>query len=355
MPADEAAQPRKADAGREFVEICGVGRVRRSELQGGEDGSLDWQAALSQQMELTRADVLERLDAGTDSQRTAAALLREDIQGAARRAAGTSDAGAYRMALRACRRDAASRAVNARRHAWLSGSAASAVSVPELLVSGAEPDACGMLSLERLEVLDPGDALPTLTRLADGLQRADGPAVDQALFQFGQRQHSWANPRGISVAVSGMLGAEPAPAAALLLLDAITRDMNSWGAISSGSSSLLRACSAEALRDANRRQLCEQAVRRLPETSRELLDARLLHLLEERLGVPHSPQALSKEENERIPASLGATDTRWIEEPSCANLGEYNHLIAGLARDGEVATTRALMKARTVPAPAARR
>ncbi len=95
------------DANKEFVDICGVGRVRRSDMEQGEGRPEPaWSQALNRQSEQGLADVLKRMQAGSLRQRAAAAVLLGDTQAAAQLAAATDDAMAYRLAFRACRKDA---------------------------------------------------------------------------------------------------------------------------------------------------------------------------------------------------------------------------------------------------------
>src|SRR5437868_10322263 len=104
-PAASIATAATAAASSPFVDVCGQGRVLRSELELREGQPPPaWFVSMEQQAPQAQAQVLKRLDAGTVKQRVAAALLREDVQAAAQLAAQTDDATAYRMALRACRK-----------------------------------------------------------------------------------------------------------------------------------------------------------------------------------------------------------------------------------------------------------
>jgi hypothetical protein len=338
---------------REFVDVCGVGRIRRSELELGEGSALPaWAMELNRQSEQGLPDMLKRLDAGSLRQRVAAAALRGDAQAAAQLVTSTDDAESYRIALRACRKDAVYRAsypVIKQQQAQLAASAASGFEMPELKPPGALPSACAAIHLERLELLDPGDAWPSLLRLSDAITRRDEAGVSQALYQVAQRPRLYVNARILSATLAEAIGTEPTPGESWALLSAMSIDMSS--VIDGSLANLGRSCRADTLKDANRRQLCEQVVRHMPGMVKESLDARILHELEERLGLPHSPQALSKEDWDRGLKAMGEDGMRWVTEPTCANFGQMGRYAMKLAREGELASMRAHLKATSASVP----
>lgn len=342
LAAHAASRPPQSKAGKEFVDVCGVGRVRRSEWELAEGAAAPaWAQELNRLIEQGLPDMLKRLDAGTLRQRVAAAALREDAQSAAQLAARTDDADSYRIALKACRRDASYRAsypTVKREQARLAASAASGVEMPELKPPGPAPTACAAINLERLELLDPGDAWPWLLRLSDAIERRDEAGISQALYQVAQRPRLSANARILSATLTEAVGPEPTLGESWALFNATGVDTSLL--IDGALANVSRPCRADALKDANRRQLCEQLVRQMPGMVRESLDARVLHVLEERLGLSHSPQALSKEDWERGLKAMGEHTMQWMEEPSCASFSSMGRHVMALARDGELATMR---------------
>lgn len=345
----------EVDVSKEFVDVCGVGRVRRSELERSDDQPAPaWAQLLERQSEVSLADALKRLDAGSVKQRVAGAALRGDAQTAAQLAASAEDAGIYRLALRACRKDAVYRRayVNAGQlRAQLAASAAGGFQMPEMAAPGPVPDACTALNLERLELLDPDDAWPSLVRLSDAQQRGDEAGVSQALYQLAQRRRLAVSTRALSATLADVVGAEPTPGEAWALFVAVGTDMAST--FDASLPNIARACRSESLRDANRRHLCEQVARRMPDMVAEVLESRVLHALEARLGLPHSPQALSREQAERGMKAMGEDSMRWMDEPTCANISGMGRQVVKLARQGELAWLRAHLKAKPAPASAA--
>lgn len=337
---------------KEFVEICGVGKLRRSELEGSEaQPKSDLMQALDRQAEQGLANVLERLEAGSLKQRVAAAVLRRDVQAAAQLAASSDDAATYRIALRACRKDSSYRSAYpyaSQQQALLAASVASGVRVPEPPIPGPIPGACAALNLDRLTLLDPGDAWPWLLRLEDA--DGDAAAISQALYQIAQRRRLSANTHALAAVMAEVVGAGQTPDETWALVGAIGVD---GASLTEGSLfSVGRACRPDALRDANRRQLCEQVARQAPDMALDAMASRVLHTLEERLGLPHSPQALSREDAERALAGMSAASMRWMAEPTCAHAGAMGRYLVKLVREGELAGMRAYLKA--TPASAQR-
>lgn len=326
-----------------FIEVCGHGRVLRSELEPREGQPPPaWTEEVDRQLQQAQAQMLKRLDAGAVKQRVAAALLREDVQAAARLVTQTDDAVAYRLALRACRKDAHYRAAYAAHQAIAPAFAASGIVLAELPPPGALPTACAALTLERMEMLSPDDAWPALIRLNDAGTRRDEAAAAQALYQLAQRPMQAYGARPLSDVLAEAVGAEPTMGEALLLMTAASSDLATRLEGSPGS--VMQACRPPQLGDANRRQLCEQVARRLPDITTELADARQLHRLEERLALPHSRQSISSAEMEKVHEALGKDGQAWMEEPTCANFTRAGQQFAALARQGELAYARARLK-----------
>ena len=331
------------------IEVCGYGPVSREALAAVEEGQPPaWMQAVDAKYEAERQALLKRLAGGSTRQRVAAALLGDDVQAAAQIAVGTDDPIAYQIALMACRRDEAYRQVVARQRAWLKTPAASGVAQSELREPGPQPSNCAALGVERLEAMAPGETLPALMRLTDAMDRSDEAGVSQALYQIAQRSRQRLKARALSAAVADAVGDEPAPGETMALSSAVSQDMMSSTTDSLGS--LYRVCRNESLRDANRRQLCEQVVRQMGGQASEVLEASALYTLETRLGLPHGPLSLPREESQRLMQAMGEQSERWLSAPSCANLSGAGKQVIGLARQGELAYLRA--QVRKAPASA---
>lgn len=346
LPASVAAKP---PAGT--LEICGYGRVSHDEMAAAEADNKRpaWAEAVNARYEAERAALVERLAAGSSRQRVAAALLGEDVDAAARIAAATDDPIAYQIALAACRRDVAYRQAVATQQAWLKTPAASGIAPADLMQPGPVPHQCAALSLERLEAMAPDDALPWLMHLGDARARGDEAAVSQALYQVAQHGQLRFKTRALSGVVAELVGEEPTPGEMLALAAAAGKDQisaidGSWGDVA-------RTCRPEDLRDANRRQLCERVVRQMPGRAGDVLGARLLYALEDRLGLPHGPASMTREEGGRLFEMLGAQSMDWVAEPSCANFSRAGRQLVNLARQGELAYLRARVKASPASAP----
>jgi hypothetical protein len=143
--------------------------------------------------------------------------------------------------------------------------------------------------------------------------------------------------------VAPLIGNAPTPAEAMALVSVMGLD--AAGMMAGAPFDIAKACRANLLTDANRRQLCEQAARRMPGMTAEMIDATMLHSLEERLGLPHSPQAMSREEMNRMTQAFLDITNRILVEPSCANVQHAGQQFLNLFRVGEVAYGRAAIRA----------
>jgi hypothetical protein len=351
--AGDSKRPATAEATPGTVEFCGYGRMSREAFEAAlaEEQAPAWVEAVNAQHETQRQTLLKRLAAGSAPQRVAAALLSEDVAGAAQIAASTDDPLAYQLALSACRRDAAYRASVAWQQAWLKTPAASGVGPADLLKPppGPEPGHCAALSLERLEAMAPDAALPWLLRLSDARDRKDDTGVSEALYQLVQRPGLRFKPRALSGVVADLVGDEPTPGDTLALTAALDRDFAS--ALDGSLANIGRVCRDEDLRDANRRQLCERFVRQMSDHATELLDGAVLYNLENRLGLSHGPMSLSPQERDRMMHAMGERGFAVAVEPSCANFRRSGQAVMGMARQGEIAYWRAQAKRPAASAP----
>lgn len=349
-PAMDASSAPGPDG--DFVEICGVGSVKRSEFErerGSGEPRPAWAQAMDQQYENALGEVLGRLSAGTTSQRVAAAVMRGDLEGAALLAHASGDWKAYRLALRACRKDRDYRSAVMRHNGLRPALAASGIATPELAAPGPEPAACAALSLERLEAMDPGDASPWLLRLSDSQDRADAVGVSEALFQIAQRSRLSGSTRPLGEAVLEVVGDEPTLAEVSALVAAVGID-----AASTLDDSLLlvgRSCRANALRDANLRQLCGRVVQRMPDLARDVNEAGALYSLEERLGLAHGGRGLSPEDRQRVLQAFAGGSLGAVESLSCSGMKAIGRQAVNMKRVGELRFARALLMAGAASAP----
>lgn len=324
------------------MEVCGFGSVPLQDFErervAGEPVPAWAQAQLDQQQRGWER-LLSQLRAGDERERVAAAVLQGQLDDAVRIAAVSGDAGVYGLAVTACRGDA----VRRDGAAWRRGLPASAVppgwvepSLPP------EPQLCGTLSLQRWMQLDPGDARPWALQLTDAQQRKDESAVQLALYELGQRQRFSAGVQRLTAVAAAALGPQPDAEQSLALTQVVGIDM---AGIELRGTVLARACSAPAVRDANRRQLCAQAMDLLAGQARDLFDAAVVERLAKTLDRPLPPGWLSKEA-----AAIGlarATDAAQLSPDglSCANLRRLGRALGRVARDGELAVARAALAA----------
>ncbi|MBW8846138.1 MAG: hypothetical protein JF607_14325, partial [Burkholderiales bacterium] len=281
------------------VDVCGFGRVSREELDRAEgEAPPAWAQALNERSAAEQASLLKRLAAGTERQRVAAAVLNGDVQMAAQLATSTTDPVAYQMGLRACRGEAMYRQGYAAQQAFQKSPAASSVKFSAMRPPGPVSTNCSALSVERWELLDPGNASPWIMRLHDGMASGDQNAVTQALYQVAQRSRVDVHLRALSSTVADVVSAAPTLGEFQALTLAAGQDRMTLRDVSIAG--VGGACRVDALRDANRRQLCDQVVRQMPDLVSELADARILHTLEEGLGISHSRRALPRDELERL-------------------------------------------------------
>lgn len=248
---------------------------------------------------------------------------------------------AYRLALRACRKDASYRKAYARYKPSPPASAASGVTMFDLPAPGALPTACAALTMDRLEMLQPDDPWPWFARLSDGQHAGDEAAVRQALYQLAQRGRPASPARPLTRVLAEVVGPAPTIGETALLMEAMSSDMVTH--VDASPVSVAHACGPPQLADANRRQLCEQVTRRLPAMTTEAMDAAMLRLLEKRLGLPVNtqPQGLDTLEGFR---AMQDQQMAWTKEPSCANFTRAGQHAVALARDGELAVARAWLK-----------
>lgn len=206
--------------------------------------------------------------------------------------------------------------------------------------------ACRQLSAERWAQLDPGNAAPWLQILSDAFERNDVAARDEALHRVATSTHNrigWHDLMGLiaeqlppedSAGVGGMF---------LIYEVAVTRRVPTpeYGALYS-------ACSADAQRDANRRQVCNAAVEVLVEHGDITMDRMIGVAIGEKGGWPAERVDRIRGENlaynnaqlEALqapgnPLACGAAQRQITQSKRFATIGELGALREWVAASGK--------------------
>ncbi|WP_290361437.1 hypothetical protein [Roseateles violae] len=284
------------------IEVCGVGWVSLPPDASASDAPPpDWQRQWEAQAETLRAQAVATLQARGDAfSRVLARLIQNDTEGAAAAAAGSSDPRAYGLAWQACSRP------------------------------GAGP-ACQQLSLRRWTQLEPGNAWPWLGMLSEARQRGDASGVEEALHRAAGAETMDGGFGRFTGGIDEALPADaPVGARSTLQLETIGRE-SAFALGWLGAGGFSSSCSAEAVRDANRRQNCVAIAKLLASKGRGLVDVAIGARVGERLG-------LSADEIDVTPAQVKAAQQAFPvpeELASCAALRQMQDWMREVARDGE--------------------
>lgn len=203
--------------------------------------------------------------------------------------------------------------------------------------AGSAAGACQMLSAEQWSRLDPGNAEPWQHILAAATARGDAVAQDQALFRIAKAQRSEA---GLFGAAGAVLDTAPDDDAAVLPV---------WGlameAFSIGPMPMLGAtkamCRADALADANRRQICTAVAETLAERSDTLLVRRLGESLGKEVGWPAERSDRMRGEFESYTTSL-SSDANPEADVKGSNCAGERRMLAMMRRHATVGEAGAL-------------
>lgn len=312
LPAQGPAQASAPAARAGLLEVCGIGWVPADEPSLG--GRLeDWR-------DRPRADWERRLEAETEAlrQRLAQALrgsaqpfeqqlglqLGREFSAAAEQARYSGDAQVYRLALQAC-------------------------SVPG---AGVRPAGCEQLGPQRWAQLEPDNAVPWLLLGQEALSRGDRSGLEQALFQAARARRLSPAQGLLSTALAERLPADAEPLArGGLLLELMGRE---FAGAMQGISLVPLVCTAQTLRDANRRQVCLGLARLLLDQGRTLMELGLGLAVAERLGLPESELPASRAQLE---AALRQQEQ--INPPeellSCRGLRRLEDWVREVGREGE--------------------
>lgn len=313
-----ATEPATAHAGDE-VELCGGVWVKLKPDGAIDEDDLQRVARLPE----ARTRLIDELRADPSEFARAAAIWLGLPAGAAdgrdalaRLAAATNDPQVYALALDACGRAAPGEG------------------------------ACQLLSAEQRARLDPDNATPWLSVLAQAAQRRDAAAQDEALFHIAASRRSDPYAFAVPGLVIERMPRDDAsmPATLTLASEAIGMDTASNLA---GYQALHELCKASALGDANRRQTCSAVAELFVERSDALLERSVGIALGQRLGWPDERIARLRGEQAAYLESLGASGPG-LPASGChqirrdlatvmrhARLGEAGALRAWVARSGQ--------------------
>lgn len=257
-----------AGADEEAIEVCGVGRVTRQQVEAWSALEEAGMKAKAQVLDRRRQAVLSqlsaRLAAGSDSQRVAARLLMDDVEGAAHVAARSSDGAAYRLARLGCSR-------------W----------------DAAQAPSCRSLTTQAWRQLNPQDARPWADLMVEAWRRKDEGAAAQALDEMLLRRPQGSGSPLLDALVSARGVVVDDEALGLLVVEVIGRDAafprEELGAFS-------RYCSAERLKIPAHAQRCERLARWQLAHAADLTDAMLATALADRAGLPAAQRPFTREQ-----------------------------------------------------------
>lgn len=314
--AASAVQPLAADE----TEVCTLGRVKADAMGQPVDGQPLREAARH-----AREQVLPRLLASGDEATRAAGLLMQAVgapgQGAAEPAGDplarhalstlaltTRNPQVYAWAMRACQGHRAE-------------------------------GACALLSPEQWARLEPHNAMPWLHVAADAQLRHDQAGVAEALYRLSHAERSDAR-WGV---LTGVVLRHMPSDVTLLGRGALAIELAS---VDNGAQLPLVAasqyCSEQAVRDANRQQVCTGVAEMLHTRSGTLIEASLAADIGRRVGWPDARLEAARDERDAIAqlSRQGDSTGRW----SCLALAQSLSRLSEVARHGEMDTLRAALK-----------
>ncbi|CAN5305649.1 hypothetical protein BH11PSE10_BH11PSE10_06400 [soil metagenome] len=275
----------------------------------------------------SRQRVEQHLKASADdTDRVVAALLAGDAAAAAKIAQLSSNATAYGMALGSCARDASA--------------------------------ACGLLSAARWAQLDAGNAAPWLLMASAALQCGDEAGLAEGLHRASlatTMDVGFGRMAGRVVAALPQIAADPAWPVAAVNANVLVAVIGQEAAVAIPSySAVNRGCSAAALRDSNRQQLCRATARMMVKHGRTLLDIGIGLGLAKRTGIPDT----------ELPVTSAELDAgmKWMAEVqpgppeqafSCEAFARLPKYFASVAQRGEWGAVQDVMRASQAAASAA--
>ncbi|MDY0747183.1 hypothetical protein SNE35_21935 [Paucibacter sp. R3-3] len=314
------------------MEICRQPRLAEQALEMFLVPGSRIQTYLETQTEDLRQYVIDTLGASAgDRPRLAAALLRGDVAAGAEIARRTEDGQAYGIAWRACQSRGAAVVF---RNAASAGNAEEMMAAVERELATASPS-CDALTLERWQQLQPENAAPWLASLNKAQAAGDQAGVVDALHHAGQAQVHDSNWAWLAGQVAAVLPADtPEGGRMLLLMDVIGREAALLGVTAMAPST--KACSAQELQNANRRQQCEQLADLLTQRSNTVLDLTIGAGLAERMGLPAARIPVTRQAIREAQLKDADDYTVSMERPgACAALRTIGDRLTETAQVGE--------------------
>lgn len=297
------AQP----GGQESVEVCGVGRITREQVEAASPAELrrleTLTQALDQRQHAARSQLSARLAVGSDSERVAARLLMDDAEGAAQVAARSTDGAAYRLALLGCSR-------------WQRSQAA---------------PSCRGLDVQGWLQRAPDDARAWAEAAAQAWQRKDEAATAQA-FEEMMRRQPLGHQEPLQAAMAGAQAAlTDAEAKGLLAIEVIGRDL----ALPRSDAASIRYCSKERIQDKAHHARCERLARWQLKHAGDLMEAMIATAVADRVGLPADQRPFTREQLERGQQRLREHSAAMMSY-DCASLRRLGDWAMERARQGEL-------------------
>ena len=318
MAASAAIPPNEA-------EICGVGRVKADD--SGAPLNLEVIQRAAQQARERLLPVL-----ANDADETARAL------GLFLQSTGSSSASDAALPAGASARDALARMAVATRSPQTYGFAIRAC-------QGQRGDGvCQMLSAEQWVQLDSSNAMLWLQVATDAQARGDAAAVAEALYRASHATTAdWYAGTVASMALAKLPADVRLPERGALAAELLTLQAN-------GATPHLVAsqyCSATAVHDSNRQQVCAALAEVLARKGSTLTDAGLSATIGQRVGWPAERVAAARDEVSAMSQlqrqSVPAPNSAW----GCASLVQATNQIAQVGQGGELNTMRNALKRST--------
>lgn len=301
-----------------YIEVCGRGWVApppdpaasgtleqiRQAL--AERPRSDWELQWEQEARVLRTRSIEALAAsGDEMARLLGLFLQDDRAGVAALAGRSTDARVYAQGWHLCAAGPA---------------------------KGQAPAACQQLSLRRWAQLEPDNAWPWMELAGAARERHDHAGEAEALYQASQARRVDGGWGLLSSGLAEHLPDDASPGGrSMLLMEVFGREM---GMPRLAPMAAARACGAEQLRDANRRQVCGTLAGLLMREGRGLLDVAVGIGMGERLGLPEREMPVTRAALKLAQEQAGPQfpPERLM---SCEGLRYWDGWLRELGREGE--------------------
>lgn len=311
MAASGAAHDTSDD---EPVDVCGVGRFDKRQIDGWSPRERREFEARAQAMDARKGAAMSQLSAwlavGTDSQRVAARFVMGDREGAAMVAARSSDPAAYRLGMLGCG-----------------------------LATEQTAPSCRGLTVDGWMRLDSEDATPWLRRVGEAMARQDEVAATEAVEQVLQRRRRSPS-RPLMLAVhQAHANVQDQEGLGMAMVEIVGRE----AAMPDAASGVLgRYCRAEAVKDEPRRVVCERVARWQFEHADSLIDGMVAAGIAERVGLPPEQRPYTRKQLGEAMQRL-ADQAGWEFGPDCNSLRNMALIPAKLVQQNELEAALALI------------